>query len=162
MEAFITVSTVLFYMLVVGLLAAASYIDIKTHEIPNKLNLALLACGVLSILLMPHISLTSHLIGLFCVSVPMLAVSLLFPDAVGMGDVKLMGACGLLLGWEQILVAAVIGILVGGLQGVYFLLSKKKGRKDHFAFGPALCIGIVTALFAGRYLFDGYLFLFMN
>ena len=134
------------------LLVVITFIDLKTQEIPNSLNLCLLACGVLSLLILPQITLLSHLIGLVCVSVPMLLISLAAPGAFGMGDVKLMGACGLLLGWEQVLAATLIAIIIGGAQGVFFLATRRKKRKDHFAFGPALCIGIVAALYAGRLL----------
>jgi len=144
-------------LLVLGLLATAAYIDSKTQRIPNQLNLSLLVCGLLSCFIMHQVTPLSHLIGLFCVSVPMLGIALLFPGAFGMGDVKLMGACGLFLGWERILVAALIGIIIGGVQGVYYLLFKKKGRKERFAFGPALCIGIVVAMFGGFAVFDSFL-----
>jgi len=146
-----------FYLLVSGLLAAAAFIDIKTQKIPNPLNLGLLACGVLSFFIMQQVPVLSHFIGLVCVSVPMLVINLVFPGAFGMGDVKLMGACGLILGWEGILIAAAIGIIIGGIQGVYYLIIRKKSRKEHFAFGPALCIGITLALFAGQPLIEAYL-----
>ena len=148
---------VVFHLLILCLLGAVAITDARTQEIPNRLNLLLLGCGVLSLFIWPQITLLSHLIGLVCISVPMGAIALLAPGSFGMGDVKLMGACGLLLGWERILVALLIGIVIGGLQGVYFICTHRKSRKEHFAFGPALCIGISIALFAGRMLFDSYL-----
>ena len=38
------------------------------------------------------------------------------------------------------------------MYGIYLLAAKKAGKKDHFAFGPFLCAGIVIAmLFGGRF-----------
>ena len=145
---------------VIILLTCVAVIDAVTQEIPNALNLALLLCGFLAFFIAPQIDPTSRLIGLVCVSVPMLVITHVFPGAFGMGDVKLMGACGLILGWKYILVAAIIGILIGGVQGIFLLTTRKKTRKEHFAFGPALCIGVTSALFFGGPLFDGYLALF--
>ena len=38
------------------------------------------------------------------------------------------------------------GILGGGVYGMYLLAAKKADKKDHFAFGPFLCAGIVLAM----------------
>jgi len=139
----------LLYFVVVFLLVAVFLTDLTTQQIPNSLNFCLLGCGVASLFVGADIAVGSHVLGLFIVSIPLFAIVLIAPGAFGMGDVKLMGTCGLILGWEQALLAAVIGIVIGGIQGIYFLATRKKTRKEHFAFGPALCIGIVFALFSG-------------
>ena len=146
----------LLYFFVLVILILIAFIDSKTQEIPNLLNGLLLCGAVLSIFLNLSVSPLSHFVGLFLISVPLFLITLVLPDAFGMGDVKLMGAGGLLLGWEHLLVAAIVGLLIGGVQGTFFLLTKSKGRKDHFAFGPALCIGIATGLFAGHVLFENW------
>jgi leader peptidase (prepilin peptidase)/N-methyltransferase len=68
-----------------------------------------------------------------------------------------MAAAGFLLGWQNALVAIFVGIIIGGVWGVYLLASGKKGAKGHFAFGPALCAGIAVALFFGTSLITWYL-----
>lgn len=42
------------------------------------------------------------------------------------------------------------GILGGGVYGMYLLAAKKADKKDHFAFGPFLCAGIVLAMLFGE------------
>jgi len=37
------------------------------------------------------------------------------------------------------------------------LLAKKKGKKEHIAFGPFLCAGMVVALFFGTQIITWYL-----
>jgi leader peptidase (prepilin peptidase)/N-methyltransferase len=142
---------VLCFLLVITL------IDADTMEIPNGLNVTLLVCGVLAIFVAPEVTLLGRFIGLVCVSVPLLIITLIIPGAFGGGDVKLMAAAGFLLGWQATLVATFIGILIGGAWGAYLLISGKKGAKAHFAFGPALCAGIAIALFFATPLINWYL-----
>ncbi len=44
---------------------------------------------------------------------------------LGLGDVKLMAAAGLLLGWQQIILALIIGSIIGSLIGIGLIVSKK-------------------------------------
>jgi leader peptidase (prepilin peptidase)/N-methyltransferase len=77
-----------------------------------------------------------------------------------MGDVKLMFAAGFLLGWQDALIAFFIALILGGVYGVIVLAARKKGRKDHFAFGPCLAVGIFAALLAGDHILTWYLSMF--
>ncbi|MDR3315903.1 MAG: prepilin peptidase [Coriobacteriales bacterium] len=149
-------AAVLFF-LVLCILLTISFIDADTMEIPDGLVIALLVCGVLAIVVGPEVTLLSRGIGLFAVSVPLLVLTLVIPNAFGGGDIKLMAAAGLLLGWQGVLVAFFIGIVLGGVYGVFLLATRKKDGKGLFAFGPALCVGIAGALFFGKLIADWYL-----
>ena len=74
----------------------------------------------------------------------------------GGGDIKLMAAAGLFLGWQNTLLAMFFGIVFGGIYGIYLLAAKKAGKKDHFAFGPFLCAGIVIAMLFGGPVLEWY------
>jgi leader peptidase (prepilin peptidase)/N-methyltransferase len=150
-------STVLLFALFCVLILVA-FIDGDTMEIPDSLNIWLAAIGFIGLVIGPFASVDwmSHLIGIFCVSLPMLILTLIIKGAFGLGDVKLIAAAGLLLGWQLTLVAAFIGILIGGFYGIYLLISKRKGRKDHFAFGPALCVGIAASCIWGNAIIGWY------
>jgi len=150
------IQAVLYFALLCVLLTIA-WIDADTMEIPDVLNIAVAVLGVLSIWLGPAMPLREHLIGAAVVSVPLFLISLVIGGAFGMGDVLLLAAAGLFLGWKCVLVAAFIGILIGGVYGVYLLASKRKGRQEHFAFGPALCVGIGISLFAGNQIIAWYM-----
>jgi leader peptidase (prepilin peptidase)/N-methyltransferase len=150
----------LLYFVVFCILLVVTVIDTDTMEIPNGLNIALAVCGVLAVLVGPQVALLDRAIGLFCVSAPLFIIAFIVPGAFGGGDIKLMAAAGILLGWQQVLVAAFIGIIIGGVYGVYLMVTRKKGRKEHFAFGPALCVGIATSMFLGDTLLSTYIGLF--
>ena len=78
---------------VCGILLSVALIDAETQLIPDRLNLALAVCGVVGTLLSPA-GWLPHLIGAFCVSVPMLLLCLVIDGAFGGGDIKLMAAAG--------------------------------------------------------------------
>ena len=117
--------------------------------------LALAVCGAVSVLLSPADWLP-HIIGALCVSVPMFLLCLVIDGAFGGGDIKLMAAAGLFLGWQHTLLAMFFGIVFGGMYGIYLLAAKKAGKKDHFAFGPFLCAGIVIAMLFGEPVLEWY------
>jgi len=146
----------LIYFAVLSCLIAVAYIDHDTMEIPDSLSVAIAVCGVFAIFIGPDIGLKSHLIGIVVAAGPLFVIALFIDGAFGFGDVKLMAAAGLFLGWQNCLVALFIGIVIGGVYGIILLATKKKGRKDHFAFGPSLCVGIAAAMFFGRDIIGWY------
>ena len=77
-------------------------------------------------------------------------------EAFGGGDIKLMAAVGLFLGWQNTLLAMFLGILGGGLYGIWLLAAKRADKKDHFAFGQFLCAGIVIAMLFGEPILQWY------
>ena len=142
------------------ILLVIAFIDIDTMEIPNGLVLILLLLALVSLIWFRNITWLSALIGMAEISLPMVLMNLIIKDSFGGGDIKLCAACGLMLGWQQMLAAALIALITGGIYGAYLLIAKKKGKKDHFAFGPFLSLGIIIALFAGTILIDSYLSIF--
>jgi leader peptidase (prepilin peptidase)/N-methyltransferase len=150
---------ILFFAVFCVLLAIA-LIDADTQTISDGLNIALGVLAVVSIWIGPEVALSSRLIGLAAVSVPLFVIMLLINGAFGLGDVFLMIAAGFLLGWQGALVALFIGLIIGGVYGGVALARRKKGRKDHFAFGPCLAIGIFVSLLAGDRMIDWYLSFF--
>jgi len=140
-------------------LVVVTFVDSDTMEIPNSLPLWVAVLGLLGIFLGPTATLPwyDHLIGAFAISVPLLLMAFILVGSFGLGDVKLMAAAGLFLGWQLALAAAFIGIIIGGTYGIYLLLTRKKGRKEHFAFGPALCAGIALSIFLGQQIITWYL-----
>lgn len=119
----------LFAFVLISALVVASGIDVDRMEIPYGSSLVIAILGVAATVIsvftndMPWYD---HLIGAVVIAVPF-AVLALF-GAMGGGDVQLMAAAGLLLGWD-IVPAAAIGIVLGGIGGSISLLSVPKGTK---------------------------------
>jgi len=141
-----------------AILICITMIDFDTMIIPNGLVIALMAPALLSFFFFPQLGILSRVIGIFVISLPMLILVLFIPDAFGGGDIKLMAVAGFMLGWGNTLLASFIGLLLGGAVAVV-LLARKTADK-HMAFGPYLCIGIMTALLFGDRIIGWYFNLF--
>ncbi len=139
-----------------AILTVIALVDMATMKIPNGLIVTILLVSVLSFYTVPEVRILDRVLGFFSVSLLLLLITLLVPGAFGGGDMKLMAATGLFLGWQLNLLAFVIALLGGGLYGLYLLVRRRKGRKDHFAFGPFLCLGLAIALLWGEEIIHWY------
>jgi leader peptidase (prepilin peptidase)/N-methyltransferase len=77
------------------------------------------------------------------------------PQGMGLGDVKLLGQLGLVLGWFGwgVLMAGVfLGLLTGALVSVLLLATRRGGWRTAIPFGPPLLAGAVLALALGAVL----------
>ena len=83
-------------------------------------------------------------------------------EAMGMGDVFLMGAVGALFGPVAVLVTLILSSVVGSVVGVVLiLLSKTKlGGFTPIPYGPYICMGCLAWMFYGPQLVNLYLNLF--
>jgi len=144
--------------LVGTILICIAMIDFDTMTIPNGLVMALMVPALLSFFCFPQVELLSRVIGMVVVSLPMLVLTFFIRDAFGGGDIKLMAVAGFLLGWQNTLLATFIGLVLGGVVAVRLLVKKTKAK--HMAFGPYLCLGIMTALLVGDTIIRCYLSLF--
>ncbi len=71
------------------------------------------------------------------------------PAALGLGDVKLIGVLGLLLGWQgwrDVLAGTFLGFLLAAFAAVFLLATRRAGRRDTVPFGPFLLLGALVAL----------------
>ena len=80
-------------------------------------------------------------------------------EAMGMGDVFLMGAVGALLGPVAVLVTLILSSVFGSVVGVGMIaLSKAKlGKFVEIPYGPYICLGCLAWMFYGPELVDWYL-----
>lgn len=140
-----------------SLLMVLSIIDWRTFTIPNGINLAILLLGVVRLATDPGNWLL-YLIGMVSVSAVFLLLHVLTGgQGLGMGDVKLVAAAGLMLGWQKM----VLAVLVGSLSGALIHSARMKGGAGRkLAFGPYLAAGIWLAALVGGPLISAYLGLF--
>lgn len=91
--------------------------------------------------------LVTHIVGFVIVSGVMLIILLITKGrGIGGGDVKLMAAAGLFLGWKMIILSLFLGCIVGTV--VHLIRMKVSGAGRKLAMGPYLALGIAfNALF---------------
>ena len=143
------------YCFMASALLVLSIIDWRTYEIPFGINVFLFILGIAATVL-DRGNLVSHLIGAVCVS-GFLGILFLVSggSAIGGGDVKLMAACGLLLGWKLIILAFVLGCIIGSV--VHVIRIKVSGAGHVLAMGPYLSAGIFLAALWGNTWISWYL-----
>ncbi len=161
-----------------------SAVDARLTIIPDQSNLLIVLLGALKVWLLVSVSAWSDFTGSFVGHYAAIfgiresivlnhlaagAFGLLFFGAIwalsrgramGMGDVKLAGATGILLGWPDTVFALLLAFIVGALWGIMLIAQRKKGMKSSVSFGPFIATGVVLIVFAGQRLMDGYFALF--
>jgi leader peptidase (prepilin peptidase) / N-methyltransferase len=70
-------------------------------------------------------------------------------EAMGGGDVKLMGMVGSFLGWKGALLTIMLGALAGSLIGVLLIVLKRHKMEKLIPFGPFLAAGALASAFYG-------------
>ena len=138
----------LIYCLMTSALLTLSLIDWRTYEIPPGINAFLFILGVAAAVL-DRGNLLSHLAGMVCVS-GFLGILYLISRgrAIGGGDIKLMFACGLILGWKQIILAFLLGCIIGSV--IHLIRIRVQGEGHVLAMGPYLSAGIFLAALWGN------------
>ncbi len=117
--------------------------------------------------LLPHAGpyltgLLNSLIGLLLGAAPLFAIGWIWEklrhvEAMGGGDVKLMGMVGSFLGWKGALLTIMIGALVGSVVGITLILLRRHKMEKVIPFGPFLALGALTTAFYGPDIIAWYL-----
>ena len=131
--------------------------DLARHRIPDPLNIAAAAAGAI-LLLVPG-DLTAYgraWLAALAVTGVLLALALVGPSGLGMGDVKLAPALGLYLGylgWEAVFVGILAGFVLGALAAIAILVRHVVARRPvggalrrALPFGPFLLLGTLVGL----------------
>jgi len=68
-------------------------------------------------------------------------------EAMGLGDVKLMGALGLFFGLNTITAISVMSFLLGAIISVLLMVAKVKKSGEYIPFGPFIVLSAIVAIF---------------
>ena len=68
-------------------------------------------------------------------------------EAMGLGDVKLMGALGLYFGFANIIIVSVLSFLIGAVLSIFLLITRIKKPDEYIPFGPFIVIGTFITIF---------------
>ncbi len=143
-----------------GMLIGLSFAPFYLHPLAEPLPFHLGS-------LLPHaglylVAFLNSLIGLLAGAVPLFAVGWIWErlrhvEAMGGGDVKLMGMIGSFFGWKGALLTIMLGSLVGSVGGILFILLKRHKMEKVIPFGPFLAFGAVMTAFYGSTIVSWYL-----
>lgn len=164
--AVLLVTVALLYFVAISI--ALTAIDLDTHRLPDAIVLpaypvlaALLAAAAIAAGDLESAARAAAGAGiLFAVY---LGLALISPRGMGMGDVKLAGVIGLMLGWfgwAALAVGALAAFILGGLAGVALIVARRASRNTGIPFGPWMLGGAWVGILLGQPIARGYLALF--
>ncbi len=143
------------YFILAPMLVSAFCIDLKLQIIPNRLNLAIFEVGLLFAFVQGIFNIQvgiDMLLGSLTGAGIFLLITLIGgviagKEAMGFGDVKLMGALGLFFGWLNMIFISLIAFLLAAIISIGLIISKKKGTDAYIPFGPFIVIASFTVIF---------------
>jgi leader peptidase (prepilin peptidase) / N-methyltransferase len=78
-------------------------------------------------------------------------------EAMGLGDVKFMGAIGAFLGWQATLFSLMVSSIIGALVGVALIALKKQEWSSRLPYGPYIALAAIIWVFGGQRIFEWFL-----
>ena len=163
-----------FWLVFAGLILG-SFIDLEHFYLPDRVTIGGMLLGVPASMLIPELQLETTWLGALCWSAGGLAFGFFFlwgmgwvfsklfrKEALGFGDVKLMGAIGAFFGPTAVLFVLIVSSLVGSVIGIG-LIFRGRARLGGFTavpFGPFIALGVLAWMFWGPPLVAAYVSLF--
>jgi leader peptidase (prepilin peptidase) / N-methyltransferase len=138
-------------------LVAITVIDLRHQIIPDAITLPGIVVGLATSAATDRITWVDSLGGILLGGGLFVTIILASRGGMGGGDLKLGAMLGAFLGWQALLVALFVAVMLGGISAVALLVSGRLARKDAIPFGPFLAIGGVVALFWGHAIIAWYL-----
>ena len=147
------------FMFLIPMLISAFQIDLKLQIIPNRLTLTIFEFGLIFTFLGVIINVNTginlfinSLLGMIVGAGIFLLITLIGgaiagKEAMGFGDVKLMGAMGLFFGWFNIILISVIAFLLAAITSIGILVLRKKKIDEYIPFGPFIVIGAIISIY---------------
>ncbi len=143
------------FMILTPMLLSAFVIDYRLQIIPNRLNLTIFEVGIIFAFLygLSNVAITINmLLGMVAGGGIFLLITLLGglfygKEAMGFGDVKLMGALGLFFGLSNIIIITLVSFLIGAILSIILLLTKIKKSDEYIPFGPFIVIATFLSMY---------------
>lgn len=143
------------FLILTPMLLSVFVIDYKLQIIPNRLNLTIFEIGFLFAFLygLSNVAITINmLLGMIAGGGIFLLITLLGglfygKEAMGFGDVKLMGALGLYFGLSNIIIITLVSFLIGAILSIVLLATKIKKSDEYIPFGPFIVIATFISMY---------------
>lgn len=150
------------YWLGVAGLVLATFVDLDHMIIPDRVSIGGIVAGIALSALLPSMhAQTSSLAalmrsaggaaaGFFSLwGVAILGRLMFKKEAMGFGDVKLLGAMGAFFGWRAVIFIIMMSSLVGSIVGVSLIASRRTRLQARIPYGPFLALAAILWLLWG-------------
>ena len=154
----LTIDTIKF-MLLIPMLLIAFLVDYKLQIIPNRLTLTIFEFGLIftfvETLLNTNLGINifiNNILGMLVGGGIFLLITLIGgvlagKEAMGFGDVKLMGALGLFFGWVNMIIISVMAFLFAAIISIIILISRRRKINEYIPFGPFIVVASVIPMY---------------
>ena len=145
-----------------GALILGTFVDFDHLILPDRVTLGGMVAGLVLSFAFPELQGRSERLPALIQSVGGLALGfgilwtvatvgrlVLKREAMGFGDVKLLGAVGACLGWQAVLFAVFVSSLSGTLLGFTLIALGKKELQSKIPYGPHIALAAVLWMFCG-------------
>ena len=143
------------FIILAPMLISAFVIDYRLQIIPNRLNLTIFEVGIIFAFLygLSDVAITINMLlgmlaggGIFLL-ITLIGGMLYGKEAMGFGDVKLMGALGLFFGLSNIIIITVVSFLIGAILSIVLLVTKIRKSSEYIPFGPFIVIATFISMY---------------
>ena len=160
------------YWLVFSGLILGSFIDLEHFYLPDRVTIGGMLLGVPASVLLPEFQMEKAWLDALYWSLGGLAFGFLFfwgmgalfskifkKDALGFGDVKLMGAVGAFFGPTAVLFVLIVSSVVGSIVGIALIIRgrAKLGGFTAVPYGPFIAVATLVWMFWGPRLVNLYI-----
>ncbi len=154
-DTFIANLDLIKYYILTPILLSIFVIDYKHQIIPNRLTLTMFEIGLVFAFIygLSNIAISINMIlgmvagaGIFLL-ITLLGGLVYGKEAMGFGDVKLMGCLGLWFGLSEIIIIALMSFLIGAILSIILLVTRIKKSDEYIPFGPFIVLSTFIAMF---------------
>jgi leader peptidase (prepilin peptidase)/N-methyltransferase len=78
-------------------------------------------------------------------------------EAMGLGDVKFMGAIGAFLGWQATIFSLVVSSMIGAFVGITLIVLRRQDWSSRLPYGPYIALAAMIWVFGGSGLLGWWL-----
>jgi leader peptidase (prepilin peptidase)/N-methyltransferase len=71
-------------------------------------------------------------------------------EAMGLGDVKFMGAIGAFIGWQGVMFSLMLSSMVGAVVGVTLIALRRREWSSRMPYGPYIALAAAIWVFGGK------------
>ena len=170
MQAVPSLVAVPVYWLILSGLVIATFVDFDHLIIPDSVTWGGIIAGLILSPLLPELhgqtvwwkglmfSAIGAVVGFGILeAIALIGTKILKKEAMGFGDVKLMGAVGAFFGWQAAIFVIVAGSLFGTIGGLALMATKRARLGVGIPFGPYLALATVVWMFWGWRIVWAYL-----
>ncbi len=150
------------YCVAFSALLVTTVIDWRTMEIPDSMWITVFVGGI--IVYIDEIiksgfdsaCLIERVIGIFTASGILFILAVVSKGGMGGGDIKLMAACGFLLGWKVVFLSLIMGGVIGTIYLIFSAIKNKGKVPRKVPFAPHLSLAVVICMFCGNEIIAWY------